>query len=325
VSAVPASTGDWPLLASPVPVQAPFGPALREAGQRLPNLAVLSADLSRYTDVMPFAEAFPDRFFQIGMAEANMMGIAGGLAKAGFLPVPVTYGVFATRRAYDQVAMALCTGQSRGIIVAFLPGITTPFRATHQAIDDVALMRALPGMTVVDPVDATELTAAFDAALELDGSVYIRGLRGEVPRMLDPERYKFAFGAVTALRDGADVGIVSTGIGTRWALEAAEELSTRGVAAGVLHVPTLKPVDADGLTEWCDGHAVIASIENHSIVGGLGSLVAETLLERGVHTRLIRLGVPDRWADAGSLEYVRKQLGLDAVAVAGRIQHEVDR
>src|SRR5919197_3305916 len=129
---------------------------------------------------MPFAEAYPERFLQVGMAEANMMGVAGGLAKTGLLPFAVTYGVFATRRAYDQLAMALATGASRGVVVAFLPGITTPFRATHQAIDDLALMRALPGMTVVDPADATELAAALEFAVAQSGPVYIRGLRGRV-------------------------------------------------------------------------------------------------------------------------------------------------
>ncbi len=128
-----------------VEVDAPFATALVDLGQRRDDVVVLSADLSKYTDVLPFAEAFPDRFFQVGMAEANMMGVAGGLAKTGRLPIAVTYGVFATRRAYDQVAMAMATGPSRGIVVAFLPGVTTPFKATHQAIDDLALMRALPG------------------------------------------------------------------------------------------------------------------------------------------------------------------------------------
>src|SRR5215218_8109256 len=155
--------------AVPPQVEAPFATALVELGRRRDDVVVLSADLSKYTDVLPFAETFP-----VGMAEANMMGIAGGLAKTGRLPIAVTYGVFATRRAYDQVAMALCTGPSRGIVVAFLPGITTPFKATHQAIDDLALMRALAGMTVIDPTDATELAAALDFAVAASGPVYIR-------------------------------------------------------------------------------------------------------------------------------------------------------
>jgi transketolase len=295
-------------------VEAPFATALVELGRRREDVVVLSADLSKYTDVMPFAREFPDRFVQVGMAEANMMGIAGGLAKTGFLPIAVTYGVFATRRAYDQVAMALATGPSRGIVVAFLPGITTPFKATHQAIDDLALMRALAGMTVVDPADASELAAALDFAVEVEGPVYIRGLRGRVARLLEPGDSVLG---VRELRSGGEVGLIGTGLGTQWALEAAEVLDGR---AGVLHVPVLKPLDTEAVVEWCARFEEVTTIENHSIIGGLGSAVAEALSETGLSTRLRRLGVPDRWAPAGSLEYVRAQLGLDAAGIAGAVR-----
>jgi transketolase len=290
-------------------VEAPFATALVELGRRREDVVVLSADLSKYTDVLPFASEFPDRFVQVGMAEANMMGIAGGLAKTGFLPIAVTYGVFATRRAYDQVAMALATGPSRGIVVAFLPGITTPFKATHQAIDDLALMRALAGMTVVDPADASELAAALDFAVGVAGPVYIRGLRGQVARLFEPDATLRA----RELRSGGGVGLIGTGLGTQWAIEAAEALDGR---ASVLHVPVLKPLDAVAVVRWCGRFEAVTTVENHSIVGGLGSAVAEALAEAGLGTRLRRLGVPDRWAPAGSLDYVREQLGLDAAGIA---------
>jgi transketolase len=290
------------------------------------DLVVLSADLSKYTDLVPFLERFPDRFLQMGMAEANMMGAAGGVAKAGLRPVAVTYGVFATRRSYDQVAMALATGPTPSTIVAFLPGITTPFRATHQAIDDLALMRAIPGMTVIDPVDATELRAAFLATLDSDGPVYLRGLRGQVDRLLDPRDYAFHTGRVHALRPGgAEIGLIGTGLGTQWALEAAQSLALAGVDAGVLHVPTLKPLDAASIAEWCSARHVVLTVENHSIIGALGSAVAEALAEDGSSTRLRRLGVPDRWADAGSLPYVRRQLGLDAEGLAATVVRELEQ
>jgi transketolase len=290
-------------------VEAPFATALVELGRRREDVVVLSADLSKYTDVLPFATEFPDRFIQVGMAEANMMGIAGGLAKTGFLPIAVTYGVFATRRAYDQVAMALATGPSRGIVVAFLPGITTPFKATHQAIDDLALMRALAGMTVVDPGDASELAAALDFAVGLDGPVYMRGLRGRVARLFEPE----AGLGVREVRAGGELGLIGTGLGTQWALEAADVLDDR---ASVLHVPVLKPLDGERVASWCGRFEAVTTVENHSIVGGLGSAVAEALAEAGSATRLRRRGVPDRWAPAGSLDYVREQLGLDAAGIA---------
>jgi transketolase len=302
--------------AAPVVRQAPFGEALLALGARRSDVVVLSADLAKYTDVAPFAEAYPDRFFQIGMAEANMMGVAGGLAKVGLLPFAVTYGVFATRRAYDQIAMALATGPSRGIVVAFLPGITTPFRATHQAIDDLALMRALPGMTVIDPADATELAAAVGAAADHDGSVYVRGLRGAVAQVFEPEGFELAIGRARLVREGGDAGLIGTGLGTQWALEAAALLADRGVEAALLHVPTLKPADADAIAEFCARFERVTTVENHSTIGGLAAAVAESLATRGVGTRVAALGVPDRWAPAGTLEYIRAGLGLDAAGIA---------
>ena len=314
------------LLSAQQEALAPFAEALLATGDERDDLVVLSADLSKYTDLVPFAERYPERFVQMGMAEANMMGTAGGIAKAGLRPVAVTYGVFATRRSYDQVAMALATGPTPSTIVAFLPGITTPFRATHQAIDDLALMRALPGMTVIDPLDATELAASFTATLDSGGPVYIRGLRGRVDRLLDPSVYRFTLGAVHELRGGqATVGLISTGIATQWALSAAAALADDGVTVGVLHVPTLKPLDGESIADWCHGRSTVITVENHSIVGGLGSAVAESLAERGSAVRLRRLGVFDRWADAGSLEYVRGRLGLDTAGIATIVREEASR
>jgi transketolase len=297
-----------------VQVDAPFATALVDLGRRREDTVVLSADLSKYTDVLPFAEAFPERFFQLGMAEANMMGVAGGLAKTGRLPIAVTYGVFATRRAYDQVAMALATGPSRGIIVAFLPGITTPFKATHQAIDDLALMRALARMTVVDPADATELAAALDFAVATDGPVYIRGLRGSVERIFEPERFELGARLVA---DGGEIGIISTGLATQWTLEAAELLDER---ASILHTPVLKPFPAESVVSFASAFETVTTVENHSIVGGLGSAVAEALADAGAGVRLQRLGVPDMWAPAGSLDHIRSELGLDAAGIAEAVR-----
>lgn len=312
------------LLAEPSVADAPFAAALLALAADRPDVAVLAADLSRYTDVLPFATAYPDRFLQLGMAEQNLMGVAGGLAKSGLTPIATTYCVFATRRSYEQVAMALATGGTRSVVVAFLPGITTPFRATHQGTDDLALMRAVPGMTVLDPVDATELAAALPAAVRHPGPVYLRGLRGRVDRLLDPDGYEFVVGATHLLRDGPDVGLVGTGLGTAWALEAHAELAAAGIRAALLHVPTLKPLDAAAVTGFAARFPAVLTVENHSTVGGLGSAVAEVLAEAGTGTRLRRLGVPDRWAPAGSVEHIRAALGLDAAGIA-RCAREVLR
>jgi transketolase len=210
--------------------------------------------------------------------------------------------------------MALATGPSRGIVVAFLPGITTPFKATHQAIDDLALMRALAGMTVVDPADATELAAALEFAVALDGPVYIRGLRGSVARVFEADGFELGPHVVA---DGGEIGIVTTGLATQWALEAADALDGR---ASILHVPVLKPFPAEAVVSFASVFDAVTTVENHSIVGGLGSAVAEALAEAGAGTRLRRLGVPDSWAPAGSLDYIRHELGLDAAGIAEAVR-----
>ena len=300
-------------------VTMPFADALVSLGQSRSDVVVLSADLSNYTDLIPFRDAFPDRFFQVGMAEQNMMGIAGGLARSGFLPIAVTYGVFATRRAYDQVAMALGTGTVKAIIVAFLPGITTPFRATHQATDDLALMRAIPGMTVIDPADSTELRAALYAAAANQGTVYLRGLRGLVEERFDPEGFIFTIGAARLVRDGPDVAIVGTGLGTAWALDASEILAARGISASLLHVPTLKPLDREAIAALAARFAIVHVVENHSVLGGLASAVAEVVAGIGAPTRVNPIGVPDQWAPAGSLDYSRSEINLSAADIVDRV------
>ena len=296
-------------------VTAPFGRALVEVARERPEVVGLSADLAKYTDIAPFAEAFPERFFQVGMAEANMIGIAGGFSRVGYLPFVTTYGVFATRRAYDQVAMALAVGRANVKIVAFLPGLTTPGGPTHQAIDDLALMRALPNMVAIDPADGLELGQAVYAVAEYRGPVYLRGLRGTVPTVLPPD-YRFELGRARLLRDGDRVGLVSTGIMTEQALAAAELLAHDGVSAAVLHASTLKPFDADAAIRLARSVHTLVTIENHTVVGGLGSAVAETLARAGVGTPLTILGVQDRFAEAGSLAYLLERHGLTPRAIA---------
>ena len=254
------------------------------------------------------------------MAEQNMMGIAGGLAKSGFLPIAVTYGVFATRRAYEQVAMALCTGSSPAIVVAFLPGITTPFKATHQAIDDLALMRGLPSMTVIDPADGTELTSALNAAADHRGPVYIRGIRGDVDQLFPPEDFDFELGKARVLTDGSDVAVISTGLGTNWALESIEILEQERIKTTLLHVPTLKPIDHVAIEAIARKFSRIYVVENHSVIGGLASAAASVISEVGISTKLIPFGIPDSWAPAGSVIYIRDQLGLSANAIAQKIK-----
>lgn len=291
-------------------VQAPFGTALRALGHVRADVVGLTADLAKYTDVLPFAEAFPARFFNVGMAEQNMIAMAAGLAKTGLVPYCTTYGVFATRRAYDFVAIACAHSRLKVRIFAGLPGLTTSYGGTHQAIEDLALMRAVPGLTVIDPCDATEMMQLVPAIVDVDGPVYVRLVRGTVPVVLDPARYRFEVGKARRLREGRDVGIVSTGFMTDRALQAAERLAALGIDAAVLHASTLKPFDAEAVVELAGSVTRLVTIENHVVSGGLGTAVAETLVDHRVRQPLTRLGLPDQWLECGSVASLQDKYGL---------------
>lgn len=290
---------------------APFAEALLAAGHEHDDVVVLSADLAKWTDVRPFAEAFPDRFVQVGMAEQNAVGVAGGLAKAGWRPILVGFGVFLTRRAYDQIAMSLATGPNDVVLVGFLPGVTSRFRATHQAIEDVALMRAVPGVRVVDPADATELAAALHTALDRGGLTYLRAVRGEVPVLFEPDRTLPEVRTVTDA--GGSVGVCSTGLGTVWATQAVAALDA---AVGHLHVPVLKPFPDEQVAAFCAGRDTVVTVENHVAHAGLGAAVAMTVADRGLGVRVRRLGLSDDWQAYGTPTYVRDQAGLSPTAIA---------
>lgn len=301
-------------------VEAPFGEALVALGRARPEIVGLTADLGKYTDILPFRDAFPDRFFNVGMAEQNLVAIAAGLARTGKVPFATTYGVFATRRAYDYVAIAVAHSRLNVKIVAGLPGLTTGYGGTHQAIEDIALMRMVPGLVVIDPCDATDIAQATAAIADHDGPVYMRLLRGKVPVVLDPGAYRFAIGKAAQLRKGGDVGIVSTGLMTERALDAADALAKDGIAAGVLHVPTLKPFDADAVAGFAASVDRVVTAENHVVAGGLASLVAETLYDKGVVRPLTRIGLPDRYIECGSVPHLQAKYGLatDRVIAAVR-------
>jgi transketolase len=288
----------------------PFGHALVRLGRQRPEIVGLTADLGKYTDIDIFGAEFPDRYFQIGMAEQNLVGVAAGLARTGFVPFATTYCVFATRRAYDFIAIDLAYSRANVKIIAGLPGITTGYGATHQGIDDLALMRAVPGLVVIDPCDATEIEQAVAAIADYDGPVYMRLLRGQVRRVLDPATHRFEIGKARRLRPGTDLLFISTGIMTDRALQAAEALSEGGVHAGVLHVSTLKPFDDQAVVGAASQAGAVLTLENHSIIGGLGSAVCEALALARISARLDRIGVPDRFLECGSTDYLTDKYGL---------------
>jgi len=280
-----------------------------------PQVLVLSADLTSSCEADDFRAAYPDRFFSLGMAEQNMMGFAGGLCREGFIPFVHTFAVFICRRAFDQVAMSIAYPNLKVRLLGFLPGITTPGGVTHQASDDLALMRVLPNMTVLECGDATDVESVLDLTEEIDGPVYIRMLRGEVPRLF-PASAPTRLDKARLLGEGRDVALLSSGICTEEALRAAAFLRRQGVGVHHLHISCLKPFSDPAVIQAVSSvRAGVISLENHSIIGGLGSTVAELMAEAGLGQRLIRLGLKDRYAHGASRAYLMREYGLDAGAV----------
>jgi transketolase len=299
-------------------VDAPFGKALARLGQERANIVGLTADLGKYTDIHPFRDAYPARFFNVGMAEQNLVAVAAGLARTGKQPFATTYGVFASRRAFDFVAIALAHSNLDVKLIAGLPGLTTGYGGTHQAIEDLALMRMIPGLTIIDPMDATEIDAATVAMSDHRGPVYMRLLRGAVPVVLEPG-YRFEIGKARQLRDGKDVGIISTGLMSERAVDAAARLEQRGISVAVLHVPTIKPFDAETVAAFAASVGQLVTAENHVIVGGLASLVVETLFDAGIARKVTRIGLPDRYIECGAVPTLQQKYGLTVEAVVERI------
>jgi transketolase len=302
-------------------VAAPFGETLKRLAADRPGIVGLSADLAKYTDLHVFAEAFPDRFYQMGMAEQLMMMAAAGLAREGFTPFVTTYAVFASRRAYDFICLAIAEERLDVKICCALPGLTTGYGPSHQATEDLAIFRGMPNLTIIDPCDARDIEQATEAIACHRGPVYMRLLRGKVPLVLDRYDYRFEIGRAALLRDGADVLIVSTGLMTMRALQAAEALEADRIGAAVLHVPTLKPLDhAAILREAGRTGRMVVVAENHSEVGGLGEAVAGVLMRGGVHPAFRQIALPDAFLDAGALPTLHERYGLSAAAVAARIR-----
>lgn len=304
-------------------VAAPFGHALVDQARRNDRIVGLSADLAKYTDLHIFAKAMPDRFYQMGMAEQLLMSAAAGLAREGFIPFATTYAVFASRRAYDFIAMAIAEEHLPVKIVCALPGLTTGYGPSHQATEDLAIFRGLAGMVVIDPCDAADVAGMVPAMLEHDGPVYARLLRGRVPDVLRVHKpdYRFQLGRAQLIRDGADVLVVSSGIMTMRALDAAQRLAADNVDVAVLHVPTIKPLDtATILTEAANGGRLVVVAENHTENGGLGEAVARAMMMSGVYAPFRMIALPDAFLEAGALPTLHDMYGLSVEKVAARIK-----
>ncbi len=308
------------MLEPPYPtVLKPYGQALVELARERPELVCLGADLTRQTETDLFRDdpELGSRFFNAGMAEANLMGIAGGLARSGHTVFVHSFGVFVTRRAYDQVAMAIAYPNLDVKIVGFMPGVSSPGGPSHQAIDDVALMRTLPNMTVVDVADAVETRQVVRALADRPGPAYLRLKRGEIPVIFD-EDHRFSLDRAQVLRSGDDVTIVASGMMLAGALAAAAQLEQHGIGATVINAPVIKPFDAETVVEACRNTSGVVSAENHTVVGGLGSAVAEALAEAGVACPLRRVGLEDVFAESGSRPYLFSKYGLGVQRIVDR-------
>jgi transketolase len=300
---------------------APFGHALADLGRSRPEIVGLTADLGKYTDLHVFAAAHPDRFYQMGMAEQVLMGAAAGFAREGFVPFVTTYAVFASRRTYDFIALGIAEDRLPVKIACALPGLTTGYGPSHQATDDIAIFRAMPDLTILDPCDAWELEQAVPAVAAHPGPVYMRILRGQVPRVLDGFGYRFEIGKAQLLRDGADALVVSTGLMTWRALSAAEALARDGIGVAVLHVATLKPLDESAIVaEVRRRSRLLVVAENHSVVGGLGEAIALPLLRAKLSPDFLHVALPDRFLDAGALPTLHERYGISTGALAAAIR-----
>jgi transketolase len=296
-----------------------YGDALVSLGKKRNDVVVLDADLSGSTKTSKFAKAFPDRFFNIGIAEQDMMGTAAGLAIGGKLPFVSTFAVFATGRAWEQVRQSICYPNLSVKIVASHAGVTVgEDGGSHQSVEDIAVMRVIPHMTVIVPADGPETLQAIEAVAEYKGPCYVRVGRNKVPTLFG-EDYKFKIGKAHVFHEGKDAAIIATGIMVAEALKAHDLLKTDGIDAGVINMSTIKPIDADAVITAAKQCGAIVTAEEHSIIGGLGGAVAEVLAE-AAPVPLVRIGVKDTFGTSGDQEGLLKHYGLSAADIVAAVK-----
>jgi transketolase len=297
-----------------------WGEKLVELGGSDPRTVVVDGDLANSTKADKFARAYPDRFFQMGIAEQNLIGAAAGLASVGYVPWTSSFTVFLTHRAVDPIRMLVAQSNANVKIAASYAGLLIgAVGKTHLDVQDLAIMRAMPGMTVIAPADEVELLAAMEWAQNYSGPVSLRLVRDAVPPVFDAD-YRFVPGAVHQLRDGGDVALASTGGQTSRVLEAADQLADAGVAATVVHVPSIKPLDTGRLVELVGAAPLVVTVEDHSAHGGLGGLVAEVLTDAGSSPQIDRIGLDDTWGESAGNDFLLDKHGLSAARIAERVQ-----
>lgn len=303
--------------------RAVWGDTLTELAEQDGRIAVVDGDLANSTQAATFAAAHPDRFIEAGIAEQSMVGMAFGMSTLGYRPWLSSFGVFLTHRALDQVRMLISQTQAPVRLAASYTGLLNGSSGkTHQDIEDLSIMRAMPHMTVLAPADEAEAAAMIRWAAEHDGPVYLRLAREPVAEVFDAD-YQFRVGAPVLLRDGTDATVVSTGVQTSRTAAAIDSLVTAGRSVKHIHVPTIKPLDVDALFGQLEGAADVVTVEEHSVIGGLGDVVASVLAEHGAGARLHKVGLADTWSESAPSDFLLDKYGLSSERVAGRIRQVI--
>ncbi len=306
------------------PLPRAYGDALVEAAKVDQRIVALCADLVPPTETDRFRDELPERFHNTGIAEANMIGIAGGMARSGEIPFCHSFCAFITKRVLDQITMQAAYPNLPVKIVGFLPGVATLLGVSHQAIEDVAIMRAVPNMAIFEPSGPEYHAAMVKMALEWDGPVYLRMKRPETtPPPFEPQTLEIGKGVIR--REGTDLTIISAGLCVAESLMAAEALAGEGIEACVVDMASLKPIDGELILEMAEKTGAIVTAENHNIIGGLGSAVAEVLADAGIGLPFQRIGVRDQFCEGGTTPYLMNKFGLDAVAIADAARNTVQR
>ena len=299
-----------------------YGKALVEVGKKYQNVVVLDADLSKSTKTVDFAKEFPERFFDMGIAEQGMIGTAAGFAAAGKIPFASTFAVFATARVMDQVRNSVAYPKLNVKIAATHAGLTVgEDGGSHQAIEDISLMRSIPNMTVIVPADGEETNQVIEAAVAYDGPMYIRLGRPAVPVLFD-KNYKFEIGKGVEVRQGTDITVIATGIMVSKAVEASDILQEQGISVRVINMATIKPIDKEMIITAAKETKAIITAEEHSIIGGLGSAVAEVLSEN-YPTRLKRIGVEDTFGESGTPDALLEKYGLTSDRIVATVKEMI--
>jgi transketolase len=302
-----------------------YGKALVELGKENNNIVVLDADLSKSTKTADFGKAYPERFFNMGISEADMISTAAGLAACGKIPFASTFAMFAAGRGFEQIRNSICYPELNVKIAATHAGLTVgEDGASHQAIEDLSLMRSVPNMTVISPCDDVETMGAIKAAAEYNGPVYIRLGRSSVPTLNDESTYKFEIGKAVKLRDGKDVTVFATGIMVSEAVKAADQLKSDNINVEVINIHTLKPIDSNAIIESVKKTGAAVTCEEHNIIGGLGSAVCEVLSENNP-APVKRVGVMDTFGESGKPADLLKKYGLTAEHIVEAVKEVIKR